>query len=55
LPQVIGICQVWCYYDELKSFLEREDTIFQLLIGKDPRIAISQQEKIKIKDPSYTF
>ena len=40
-------------YDELKSFLEREDTIFQLLIGKDPRIAISQQEKIKIKDPSY--
>ena len=42
-------------YDELKSFLEREDTIFQLLIGKDPRIAISQQEKIKIKDPSYTF
>ena len=40
-------------YDELKSFLEREDTIFQLLIGKDPRIAVSQQEKIKIKDPSY--
>ena len=40
-------------YDELKSFLEREDTNFQLLIGKDPRIAVSQQEKIKIKDPSY--
>ena len=38
-------------YDELKSFLEREDAVFQLLIGKDPRIAISQQEKIKIKDP----
>lgn len=40
-------------YDELKSFLEREGTRFYLLIGKDPRIAISQQEKIKIKDPSY--
>ena len=40
-------------YDELKSFLEREDTNFQLLIGKDPRIAVSQQEKIKIKAPSY--
>lgn len=40
-------------YDELKTFLEREETRFYLLIGKDPRITISQQEKVKIKDPSY--
>ncbi len=40
-------------YDKLKAFLEREETRFYLLIGKDPRITISQQEKVKIKDPSY--
>lgn len=40
-------------YDELKTFLEGEGTKLYLLIGKDPQVYISQQEKIKFKDPSY--
>lgn len=40
-------------YNELKLFLERIDTKFYLLIGKDPRIATYQQQSPKIKDPKY--
>ncbi|MGI6520360.1 MAG: helicase-related protein [Fermentimonas sp.] len=40
-------------FNELKDFLERENTKFYLLIGKDPQIFPSQQAEIKIKDPKY--
>ncbi|HPZ04086.1 MAG TPA: helicase-related protein [Bacteroidales bacterium] len=40
-------------FNELKMFLEREETKFYLLIGKDPQIFPSQQIHIKTKDPKY--
>lgn len=40
-------------FDELKEFLERENSKFYLLIGKDPQIFPSQQAELKIKDPKY--
>ena len=35
-------------YDELKSFLEKEETVIKLLIGRDPYVYANQ-----IKNPSY--
>ena len=39
--------------DELKSFLEREDTKLQLLIGKDPQVRIAQLEEPKYKNKNF--
>jgi len=41
--------------DELTSFLEREGTSLELLIGKDPYVYISLLAKPKYKDASYPY
>lgn len=40
-------------YDELKSFLEKNNNKLLLLIGEDPLIRAYQQIKPKIKDPKF--
>lgn len=39
--------------DELKSFLEREGTNIQLLIGKDPMVRVAQLEEPKYKNKEF--
>ena len=41
--------------DELTSFLEREETSLELLIGKDPYVYTSLIAKPKYKDASYPY
>ena len=41
--------------DELTSFLEREGTSLELLIGKDPYVYTSLLAKPKYKDASYPY
>ena len=41
--------------DELTSFLEREETSLELLIGKDPYVYTSLITKPKYKDASYPY
>ena len=41
--------------NELKSFLEREETSFELLIGKDPYVYTSMIKNPKYKDATYPY
>ena len=41
--------------NELKSFLEREETSFELLIGKDPYVYSSMIKNPKYKDATYPY
>ena len=41
--------------NELKSFLEREKTSFELLIGKDPYVYTSMIKNPKYKDATYPY
>ena len=41
--------------NELKSFLEREETSFELLIGKDPYVYTSMIKNPKYKDATYHY
>ena len=41
--------------NELKSFLEREETSFELLIGKDPYVYTSMIKNRKYKDATYPY
>lgn len=40
-------------YDELKAFLDKEGTILQLLIGKDPYVYANQLKNPTLKDYKY--
>lgn len=40
-------------YDELKAFLERENTIFRLIIGKEPMVRLYQQNQPAIRDKDF--
>ena len=39
--------------DDIKAFLEKEDTKLLLLIGKDPYVYASQVKNPKYKDKNY--
>lgn len=47
LPGMVGI------YDELKSFLERESTLFRLLLGEEPYVRAYQVKNPQRQDPEF--
>lgn len=47
LPGMVGI------YDELKSFLERENTLFRLLLGEEPYVRAYQVKNPQRQDPEF--
>ena len=40
-------------YDELKKYLERENTSFRLLLGEEPSVKAYQVKKAAIQDPDF--
>ena len=47
LPGMVGI------YDELKTFLERENTSFRLLLGEEPHVRVYQVKNPQKQDPDF--